>query len=114
MFEEQYKKDNESIVPEEATKRYIKSKLKKEEEKAKPKFRYAPVLASVLCIVLAVGLLFIPKKPESEPQYEYIGQSKLMHKLTYADIYDKISGCFDNENNYYIDVDGTLYLPRIW
>ena len=112
MFEEQYKKDNESIVPEEATKRYIKSKLKKEEEKAKPKFRYAPVLASVLCLVLAVGLLFIPKKPESEPQYEYIGQSKLMHKLTYADIYDKISGCFDNENNYYIDVDGALYLTE--
>ena len=109
MFEENYKKDNESIVPDEATKRYIKSKLTAEETSAKPKFRYAPVLAAAVCLALAVGMLFIPAKDNFVPSF--VGESNLIYKLSYDDIYSKVKDCFKkSEYNLYSIEDGIAYV----
>ena len=108
MFEENYKNDNENIVPDESVKKYIKSKLVSPETKAKPKFRYAPVLASVLCFALAVGLIFVPGKDSFVPSY--VGDTALMQNMSYDAIYDKVSECLDRQNNYYEIEDGIGYL----
>lgn len=107
MFKENYTKDNERIIPDEATKKYIRAKLAAEGEKAKPKFRYAPVLASVLCFALATALLFIPKKDSFVPSF--VGDTALMQNMSYDTIYDEVSECLNRQNNYYEIEDGIGY-----
>ena len=100
MFREDYVKDNEQIVPEEATKKYIRAKLSAVETKAKPGVKYLQLIAAALCLVLAVGIMFVPSnKGKTKPQY--IGESTLMNNVTYEDIYKKIKDCINkSEENF--------------
>lgn len=110
MFREDYIKDNEQIVPEEATKKYIRAKLSAVETKAKPGVKYLQLIAAALCLVLAVGIMFVPSnKGKTKPQY--IGESTLMNNVTYEDIYKKIKDCINkSEENFYYTEDGIAYL----
>lgn len=93
MFEEKYKKDNDNILPDEAIKRYIKSKLTEKVRKPTFRFNYNAALAAALSLVLAIGVVFVAKSPALSVQY--VGESTLMKEITYDSIYASLSSRFE-------------------
>lgn len=108
MFKEKYSRDNEQIVPDEATKRYIKSKLIEENSKAKLKINYNAVIPTALSLILAVGVTFIAKNPA--PQNNYIGDTLLIENVTYDGIYESINKKISNDNFVSYITDGIAFL----
>ena len=109
MFKDMYSKDNEQIVPDEATKRYIKSKLIEEDRKSKKKINLNAIIATALSLVLAVGVTFIAKNPA--PQNNYIGDAALLENMTYDGIYESINSRISKDNNFFGYVtDGIAFL----
>ncbi len=109
MFKDMYSKDNEQIVPDEATKRYIKSKLIEEDRKSKTKINSSAIIATALSLILAVGVTFIAKNPA--PQNQYIGDTALLENMTYDGIYDSINSRMDNGDNIFSYItDGIAFL----
>lgn len=109
MFKDAYSKDNEQIVADEATKRYIKSKLIEEERNSKRKINYNAIIATALSLILAVGVTFIAKKPA--PQNDFIGNTALIENVTYDTIYESINSCMSKDNNFFGYItDGIAFL----
>ncbi|MBO5852893.1 MAG: beta-propeller domain-containing protein [Clostridia bacterium] len=108
MFEEKYRKDNENIVLDEAAKRYIKAKIT-DTPKANLKINYNAIIAAALSLVLALGVIFVAGK--TAPVFDYVGETSLMHNLTYDTIYDSINERRKSDNNFFSEItDGIAYL----
>ena len=108
MFKDAYSKDNEQIVIDEATKRYIKSKLIEEDRKVKTKINYNAIIATALSVILAVGVTFIAKNPA--PQNNYICNTALLENMSYDGIFDSINSRMNNENIFSYISDGIALL----
>lgn len=109
MFKDAYSKDNEQIVIDEATRKYIKSKLIEEDRKSKTKINYNAIIATALSLVLAVGVTFIAKNPV--PQNNYIGDTALLENMTYDGIFDSINSRIKNNENFFSYItDGISFL----
>ena len=106
MFEEKYIKDNEKIVVDEQTKRYIKAKVLENSQPRKMNFNV--VIAVALSLVLALGVTLIAKNPA--PVKQYVGETTLMKNLTYDTIYTSINSFMKKnyEHNYATDILGGI------
>jgi len=109
MFEEKYRIDNQSIVPDEQAKRYIKAKII---QNSQPKrINFNAIIAIALSLVLALGVTLIAKNPA--PINQYVGESTLMENLTYDTIYNSINKYMQKQSyDSFIDImdDGFAYL----
>lgn len=102
MFKEKYSKDNEQIVLDEATKRYIKSKLMAETQKPKPRLNYMAVIAAALSVVLALSVVIVAGN--TTPSYDYVEETSLVQNLSYDAIYKTIKNSFKKDYNLFEDI----------
>lgn len=92
MFKDKYTKDNLNITPDESVKRYIRSKLAEEEKHPRPRINKNAVIAAVLSLCLAVGVVAVSHGTgavQTLPQTA--GDMTLKDEVTYGEIYASIT-----------------------
>ncbi|MBQ5911255.1 MAG: beta-propeller domain-containing protein [Clostridia bacterium] len=99
MFKDEYIKANENINPDESTKRYIKAKLSEPAEKPAIRFNYNAVIAAALSLVLALGVIFIAKKPSFDIAPQNL---RLNQKVTYQTVYNTINNYWKQYDEYFM------------
>lgn len=105
MFKEQYQKDNEKIVADEALKKYIKAKMSEATPEKHSRFpRAVRVLAPAVCVCLVLAAVLIPLSklravaPTVVPTAQ-VGQ--MTQGASYDEIFTSISEVLANRNDYY-------------